>query len=305
MKTINQKISTSFLWLIIASLLVIMLLFNIAMRIYAQGIAQKELKSTVVAIETLIRQQVSLDAQGQIGETMLERLRLIQGSLRLSRLFSSTELVIVDGTGQVRFPKDYADSFLTDAIVDEAVASLYNREHGQISSFRSSGMKYFATSRSFAGSRIVALKLVFISSSRGLLGIARVINIILLSIIASAIVVGTVVALKLAKSISKPISDLSKHAREIGRGNFLLLPIDETSAEIYDLTNNMNDMSNRLRDFDRTQKLFLQNASHEIRTPLMSIQGYAEGIAKGIFSDTARTAEIICEESKRLNALLE
>ena len=67
----------------------------------------------------------------------------------------------------------------------------------------------------------------------------------------------------------------------------------------------MNDMSKRLTDLDKAQKLFLQNASHEIRTPLMSIQGYAEGISKGIFSDTTKTADIICEESKRLNQLVD
>ncbi len=64
-------------------------------------------------------------------------------------------------------------------------------------------------------------------------------------------------------------------------------------------------MSKRLTDLDKAQKLFLQNASHEIRTPLMSIQGYAEGISKGIFSDTTKTADIICEESKRLNQLVD
>ena len=67
----------------------------------------------------------------------------------------------------------------------------------------------------------------------------------------------------------------------------------------------MNDMSKRLTDLDKAQKLFLQNASHEIRTPLMSIQGYAEGISKGIFSDTTKSADIICEESKRLNQLVD
>ena len=64
-------------------------------------------------------------------------------------------------------------------------------------------------------------------------------------------------------------------------------------------------MSKRLTDLDKAQKLFLQNASHEIRTPLMSIQGYAEGISKGIFSDTTKSADIICEESKRLNQLVD
>ena len=64
-------------------------------------------------------------------------------------------------------------------------------------------------------------------------------------------------------------------------------------------------MSKRLTDLDKAQKLFLQNASHEIRTPLMSIQGYAEGISKGIFSDTTKSADIICVESKRLNQLVD
>ncbi len=83
------------------------------------------------------------------------------------------------------------------------------------------------------------------------------------------------------------------------------MPSDDSSIELHELTQSMNDMSKRLTDLDKAQKLFLQNASHEIRTPLMSIQGYAEGISKGIFSDTTKTADIICEESKRLNQLVD
>ena len=83
------------------------------------------------------------------------------------------------------------------------------------------------------------------------------------------------------------------------------MPSDDSSIELHELTQSMNDMSKRLTDLDKAQKLFLQNASHEIRTPLMSIQGYAEGISKGIFSDTTKSADIICEESKRLNQLVD
>ena len=83
------------------------------------------------------------------------------------------------------------------------------------------------------------------------------------------------------------------------------MPSDDSSIELHELTQSMNDMSKRLTDLDKAQKLFLQNASHEIRTPLMSIQGYTEGISKGIFSDTTKTADIICEESKRLNQLVD
>jgi len=306
MKTISQKISTSFLWLMMITLLVIMILFNFALRIYSQSMAQKELINTVSIVETLIRQRVSLNGQNQNNnEPMLDNFKLIRGTLRISSLSSSTEFIILDSTGQIRFPQDFSDSFLSYAIVEKAVDTLDSKESGQVYAFRSAGIKYFVIDKSFAGNRAAAFKLIFISRSGGFWGITRVINIILLSIIAFAIAVGSLVAVKLSKSITKPISDLSKHAKEIGQGKFVFLPVDESSAEINDLTNNMNDMSKRLNDYDRTQKMFLQNASHEIRTPLMSIQGYAEGISKGIFSDTVKTAEIICEESKRLNMLVQ
>jgi len=306
MKTINQRISASFLWLIIITLLMIMLLFNLAMRIYSQAMAQRELRNAVATVEVVIRQQVSVDVQNQIGnETMLEKLKLIRETLKVSRIYSSTEFFIVDNSGKVRFPQNYSDSFLSARIVEKAVKTLENKESGQVYSFRLAGTKYFVINNYSTGNSLLNYKLFFISSSSEFLGIVRVINIILMSIITLAIVVGSLVAVKLSKSITRPIANLSKHAKEIGRGNFLMLPANESSVEINDLTNNMNEMTKRLIDYDRTQKMFLQNASHEIRNPLMSIQGYAEGIAKGVFPDSAKTAEIICEESKRLNALVE
>jgi len=306
MKTINQRISTSFLWLIIITLLMIMLLFNFAMRIYSQAMAQRELRNAVATVEVVIRQQVSVDAQNQIGnETMLEKLKLIRETLKVSRIYSSTEFFIVDSSGKLHFPQNYSDSFLSARIVEKAVETLENKESGQVYSFRLAGTKYFVINNYSTGNSLLDYKLIFISSSSVFFGIVRVINIILMSIIALAIVVGSLVAVRLSKSITRPIADLSKHAKEIGRGNFLMLPANESSVEINDLTDNMNEMTKKLIDYDRTQKKFLQNASHEIRNPLMSIQGYAEGIAKGVFPDTAKTAEIICEESKRLNALVE
>jgi signal transduction histidine kinase len=113
------------------------------------------------------------------------------------------------------------------------------------------------------------------------------------------------IALNISRTISRPITRLSEYAKRIGRGEFLSLTEDESSVELHELTANMNEMSDRLKNYDQTQKNFLQNASHELRTPLMSIQGYAEGIAGGVFSDTSKTALIICEESRRLNTLVD
>lgn len=287
----------------VITLLTVILTFNIVIRVYAQNIAQKELLNTVTSVELLIKQQVSLGGLSQ--ETILDKLKLIRRTLRISSISSSTEFIIVDGKGTVRFPVDLTETFLTTSLMTEATKATSGIEPGSLGSFRHTGTKYFVTYKSLAGNRAASYKLIFLSNSNALRTIIRTMNIVLGLIIIVATTLGSLVTLKLSKSISKPISELSKHAKEIGEGHFLRLPTDESTVEIHELTNSMNEMSKRLTDFDRTQKTFLQNASHEIRTPLMSIQGYAEGIAKGIFSDTIQPAEIICEESKRLNHLVE
>jgi len=127
----------------------------------------------------------------------------------------------------------------------------------------------------------------------------------LVCIMLIAVGISSVIALVVSKSISLPIHRLTEYSKRIGKNEYLHLPEDTSSVEIYELTKSMNEMSQCIRNYDEAQKSFLQNASHELRTPLMSIQGYAEGIAKGVFSDTGKTAEIICEESRRLNQLVD
>ena len=119
------------------------------------------------------------------------------------------------------------------------------------------------------------------------------------------IAVSIFVALNVAKSIVKPITRLNDYSKQIGHGKFIVIPEDTSSRELNELTNTMNSMSRDLRDNELIQNMFLQNSSHELRTPLMSIQGYAEGIMTGVFSDNVKAAEVIQTESKRLTTLVD
>jgi len=308
MKTIKQRVMASFLWLIITVPIVVMLLFNISMRVYTERAAKRELVNTSNGIETLVRQQIAANIlENSENETVLsasENLKILRSAFRASKFSANTEFLIVNSAGVTLFPQTYDDSFLNSEIVQKAKSVLSSADENEIIEFRVRGVKYYATYKTM-GTLLKNIDLVFISNGYPLSGVTRIINLMLLIITAAATGISVWIAVRLSKSISKPITELSGYARQMGEGAFLALPENQSSFEIHELTESLSEMSKRLSNYDRTQKAFLQNASHELRTPLMSIHGYAEGIAKGIFADSAKTAEIICEESRRLNTLVE
>ena len=188
--------------------------------------------------------------------------------------------------------------------LQKVLAGLSEKEPYEILRLNLEEGSYITTYRELGGD-FQNLNLVFIASANMAKDMIRGINIILFTILLGATIAASSIALGVSGSISRPIARLSEQAKKIGRGDFSLLENDESSKEIADLTKSMNEMAEKLKDTDRAQKTFFQNASHELRTPLMSIGGYAEGIAKGVFPDVSEKAEIICQESKRLNALVD
>ena len=308
MKPISHKISRSFLWMLVITVLMIFIAFNLIFRMYSQSIAKKELQDTMTSVELLIKQQFT--ATDLTQESILEKLQLIRKTLKISSLSTSAEFIIVDSKGKVRFPQNGEYNDLSQRLIEDAIQNTEESPSNTITSFRSEGRKYYMYYRTLSALKTTKVKgvtneLIFLIDSHALSPVMRTMNVVLAGIVVIAFIISGMVSLKLSKSISKPIVELSLQAKEIEKGVFLKLPSDESSIELHELTQSMNDMSKRLTDLDKSQKLFLQNASHEIRTPLMSIQGYAEGISKGVFSDTTKTADIICEESKRLNQLVE
>ncbi len=315
MKTIKKKISTPFLIIIFMIPFMTMILFNITMNIYVDRTTRAELKNSVSSIEILVKQQLMDGAleriQGDNPDSVDENLTALQDGLKLSKVSllynlkkMNIEFLLISADGKVLFPKSFEDSFLTEKILNKAKIELSEAGEDVLVEFRVGGNKYFSTYQSLTD-RPDAVQLLFISSKNSATGIIKIINLILLCITLLAVGVSSAIALIVSKSISKPITRLSGYAKRIGSSEFITLPEDGSSVEIHELTQSMNEMSERIKNYDHAQRSFLQNASHELRTPLMSIQGYAEGIAKGVFADTVKTAGIICEESRRLNTLVE
>lgn len=61
----------------------------------------------------------------------------------------------------------------------------------------------------------------------------------------------------------------------------------------------------RIEDSQSKLKRFFMNASHELKTPLQAIQGYAEGVEKGIIQDPQMAASVILQQSHKMRDLID
>jgi len=89
--------------------------------------------------------------------------------------------------------------------------------------------------------------------------------------LAAAFIVGFILALGLAREITRPIHALNAGLQKVGDGTYETLPIisnDETA----DLTGGFNMMSDKLKQVDEMRMQMMSEISHEMRTPLQVIK---------------------------------
>ena len=81
--------------------------------------------------------------------------------------------------------------------------------------------------------------------------------------------------------IHVPIVDLTRAAKEYGKGNYKHTTKKRRDDELGQLTVAMNYMASKLDESEEFQQKFLSNISHDFRSPLTSIKGYLEAIQDG------------------------
>lgn len=133
---------------------------------------------------------------------------------------------------------------------------------------------------------------------------ASLINMFLFSLMGIAMIVASIIAMVISMKISRPIFRLGQFASRIGDGEFGILENEFNTYEINALRLNMNQTAKKLAEFDSEQKAFFQNVSHELRTPLMSIRGYAESIEYGI-TDPIESCKVIINETDNMTNMVE
>ena len=144
------------------------------------------------------------------------------------------------------------------------------------------------------------------------------------------IIISAFVIFILAKSISRPMKELSNISKSMSDLNFEIkyIPKKNDSAEIAELGTHMNELSHALeqtisdlkaanielkQDIEKKEKIdemrkeFLSNVSHELKTPLALIQGYAEGLKEEVNDDPESRdyyCDVIIDESDKMNKMV-
>ncbi len=110
----------------------------------------------------------------------------------------------------------------------------------------------------------------------------------------------------LARWLARPMQRAAEAAHRLATGaRDVRLPL-EGPAEVADLSEALNLLSDALATSEGRERAFLLSISHELRTPLTAVRGYAEALADGVVptEDVSRTGATVLAESERLDRLV-
>ena len=281
------------------------LAFRYFVKRYVHDGIREQLVYTATGSKVLIKKEIAevlFEEDTTKIATVLQELNRI---LRSAKTNLNVELMLFSETGEMIYPSDTAGTFLDEELIRgirETLKELDDIHPRTISSD--------AVDAAVVGYRLTELPIsnipyvVFASSLDVADGVRNTVTGMMVLLLALAGIAGIVLISRLADRVVDPVRNLSDAARRIGERRRFVPGPESNIREIDHLTASIHEMSDRIDSYDNAQRAFLQNASHELRTPLMSIQGYAEGIEKGLFPDPAKAGAIIGEESRKLNKLL-
>ena len=181
-------------------------------------------------------------------------------------------------------------------------------------------ISFWQGKRSATGEDVLAVSAPLASADGTIVGVMRYIT--SLRLVNRALRNSTLVALGVAlavlavvffsnvyflRTITVPIASLTAMARRIAEGSYGTRVEKEHDDEIGELTDTINDMSQKLSLAERMQTEFISSVSHELRTPLTAITGWSETISydPAIQGDSRRGLEIITREAGRLTKMVE
>jgi len=95
-----------------------------------------------------------------------------------------------------------------------------------------------------------------------------------------SVFIGLIIALFMARTMTRPIQILSRGSAEIGKGNFDYKLDVTRSDELGQLAGTFNKMAEQLKQLDEMKRDFVSSVTHELRSPLAAIESYINMMLK-------------------------
>lgn len=109
-------------------------------------------------------------------------------------------------------------------------------------------------------------------------------------------------------SITRPVAEVSRSARQIAAGDFDVRIDNHYKDEMGELCDVVNYMADELAQSENMKNEFISSVSHELRTPLTAIRGWGETLADEEHCDPQLRQKglgVIIGETERLSSIVE
>jgi len=121
-----------------------------------------------------------------------------------------------------------------------------------------------------------------------------------------AFVLAVIFAVWMGSWIASPLQEMEKAARTLSEGEYQQIPV-KGPDEVRSLASSYNQMVDKVKSTQQSQRDFVANVSHELKTPLTSIQGFSGAILDGTVAEgpaLQKAAGIITTEADRMYRLV-
>ncbi len=120
-----------------------------------------------------------------------------------------------------------------------------------------------------------------------------------------AILIAVLLGLFLARTITRPVRDLTDATRALAAGRVSQQVQVRSQDELGELSMTFNKMSSDLENSNHLRRQMTADIAHDLRTPLAVITGYLEGLKDGVIKPSPKRFAAMYDEALYLQRLIE